>query len=71
MGETVSDSVLRNVTGAKLRAIHRSERRKGRMGISLRGWARSIAGRPDETLPPLAWLAHEARAWLARKGARL
>jgi hypothetical protein len=62
--------ILKNVTCAKLRAIHRGLRRKGRTEMPLRAWARATAEifAGDETR---GWLAAEAAAFLAKKGARL
>lgn len=62
--------ILKNVTGSKLRAIHRGMRRKGRTALSLRAWARACAEIfvGDEQR---GWLAAEAAAFLAKKGARL
>jgi hypothetical protein len=63
---------LKNVTGTKLRAIHRTERRKNRTTLTLRSWARATAARAGDVntgqIRSLDWLGAEAAAWMRRKG---
>lgn len=64
---------LLNVTGSKLRAIHRGLRRRGSVSISLREYARLVGFKPTlaaGTHADLDWLGAEARAFMARKGMR-
>ena len=60
---------MKNVTGTKLRAIHRNLRRKGKTTASLRPWARATAiFFAEDANPGLNWLGAGAAAWMRRKG---
>lgn len=71
--------MLKNVTGTKFRAIHRSMRRKGTTNVSLRQAARHAAdtlsaaeraAAADGEYNGVLWLAQEAAAFMRRKGMR-